>query len=123
MLKTFAAAAIAAIAFASPAMAQSAASLVGKYAYTGTDTDGSKYEGAGTVVVKEAASGALEVVWDGGDYVGVGQVTGSVLAVASVADGKNSIMLFNINPDGSLSGKWWRRADKGKGGTEVWTKK
>ena len=123
MLKTFAVATVAAIAFASPAMAQSASSLVGKYAYTGTDTDGSKYESAGNLTIKEAASGAYDVTWDGGDYVGVGQISGSLFAVASVADGKNSIMLMNINPDGSLSGKWWRRTDKGKGGTEVWTKK
>lgn len=120
MLKTLAAAAVVAIAFASPAMAQSVA---GTYAYNGTDTDGSKYDGPGALVVKQAASGAYDVVWDGGSYLGVGQVTGNVFAVAAVADGKNSIMLFDINPDGSLSGKWWRRADKGKGGTEVWTKK
>lgn len=122
MLKTFAIAAVAAIAFVSPAMAQSAASLVGKYTYTGTETDGTAYEKPGALVIKEAASGALDITWDGGDYVGIGQVTGNVLAVASVADGKNSIILMNINPDGSLSGKWWRRTDKGKGGTEVWKK-
>jgi hypothetical protein len=123
MLKTFAAAAVAAIAFASPAMAQSAASLVGKYTYNGTETDGSKYESAGDLVIKAAPSGALEMVWDNNVYFGIGQVTGNVLAVASVAEGKNSIMLLTINPDGSLSGPWWRRTDKGTKGTEVWTKK
>lgn len=120
MLKTLAAAAVVAIAFASPAMAQS---IAGKYVYNGTETDGSKYEKPGDLLIKEAPSGAYDVTWDGGDYVGVGQVAGNIFAVASVADGKNSIMLMNINPDGSLSGKWWRRTDKGKGGTEVWTKK
>lgn len=123
MVKMFAAAAIAAVAFASPAFAQSAASLVGKYTYNGTETDGSAYDKSGPLTIKEAPSGALDITWEGGEYVGVGQVTGNVLAVASVADGKNSIMLMTINPDGSLSGKWWRRTDKGKGGTEVWTKK
>ncbi|WP_246337653.1 hypothetical protein [Azospirillum oleiclasticum] len=106
-----------------PAFAQSADSVVGNYSYTGTDTDGSKYSEAGKVVVKKAPSGALEVSWDDGAYVGVGQVTGNVFAVASVADGKNSIMLLTIGADGSLSGPWWRRLDKGAKGTEVWTKK
>lgn len=122
MIKTFAAAAVALAAFAAPAYAQTAESLVGKYTYTGTETDGSKYEKPGEIVVKLAPSGALEVVYDGGEYVGIGQVSGSIFAMASVAEGKNSIALLTINPDGSLSGKWWRRTDKGKGGTEVWTK-
>lgn len=120
MLKTFAVAAVAAVAFASPAMAQS---IAGKYTYTGTETDGTKYEKPGEIVIKQAASGAYEVTYDGGEYVGIGQVAGNIFAMASVADGKNSIAVLTINPDGSLSGKWWRRTDKGKDGTEVWTRK
>ncbi|MBV5336009.1 hypothetical protein JZU48_03190 [bacterium] len=124
MLKTFAAAAVAVVAFSTaPAFAQSAAQLVGKYTYNGTETDGSKYEEAGDLVIKAAPSGALEMIWDDNKYFGVGQVTGNVLAVATVADGKNSVMLLTINADGSLSGPWWRRTDKGSKGTEVWKKK
>lgn len=108
---------------ASASLAQSAAQLAGTYTYNGTATDGSPYDEGGTVVVKAAKSGAFEIVWDGGEYVGVGQVVGDMLAVASVAEKLNTIMLFTINPDGSLTGKWWRRTDPGSKGTEVWKKK
>jgi hypothetical protein len=99
------------------------ASVVGTYEYNGTDTDGSKYGEAGTLVVTQEASGAYQVKWDGGEYVGVGQVSGTVFAIAAVAEKKNTIMLLDIKPDGSLSGKWWRRNDAGSKGTETWTKK
>jgi len=29
---------------------------------------------------------------------------------------------MNVNPDGSLSGKWSRRMDRGYKGTETWKK-
>lgn len=120
MLKAAALSMLLVAGMAVPAFAQ--ANLAGTYTYTGTDPDGSTYD-PGELVVKSVPSGAFEITWDGGQYVGVGQVTGSVFAVASVAEGKNSIMLFTINPDGSLAGKWWRRTDAGTKGTEVWKKK
>jgi hypothetical protein len=111
---------IVAVAFAGAA---SAADVAGTYNYNGTDTDGSKYSEGGTLTVKAEKSGAYEVKWDGGDYVGIGQVSGNLFAVAAVAEKKNTIMLMEIAPDGSLSGKWWRRNDPGSKGTEVWKKK
>ncbi|MBF0306939.1 MAG: hypothetical protein HQL38_15045 [Alphaproteobacteria bacterium] len=122
MIRSIALASVMMVAMVAPGFAQDAASLVGKYAVTGTDTDGAKYE-PGSLVIGKEASGALSINWDGGDYVGVGQVAGNVLAVAAVADGKSSIFIMNIAPDGSLSGKWWRRTDPGSKGTEVWKKK
>jgi hypothetical protein len=67
-----------------------------------------------------APSGALELVWDYGKNVGVGQVIGNVLAVASSTKGRTVILMMNINPDGSLSGKSSRRRDQGSKGTEAW---
>lgn len=98
-------------------------SLLGNYTYTGTDTDGTKYEEDGTLVISAEPSGAFLVKWDGGEYVGVGQLIDKTLAVAAVADSKNTIMLMSIGADGKLTGKWWRRTDAGSKGTEVWTKK
>jgi len=119
--------AIAAVAFAgalAPACAQvTAASLVGSYVVTGTEADGKPYDGPGPLDIALAPSGALELKWDNGKYVGVGQVTGNVLAVASSAEGRSVIMIMDINPDGTVSGKWWRRTDRGSKGTEVWKKK
>ena len=97
-------------------------SLIGSYVVTGTDPDGKPYGGASIVDIALAPSGALELEWDNGKQVGVGQVTGNVLAVACLTKGRTSILIMNINPDGSLSGKWSRRTDRGYKGTETWTK-
>ncbi len=109
------------VSLAGAALADS--SLPGKYTYTGTETDGTKYGDGGTLVITAERSGAYQVKWDGGEYVGVGQLIGKTLAVAAVADNKNTIMLMDVGPDGKISGKWWRRADAGTKGTEVWTKR
>jgi hypothetical protein len=94
--------------------------LVGSYAVTGTDPDGKPYAGSGIVDIALAPSGALELEWDNGKYLGVGQVIGNTLAVACSIKGRTVILVMNVNPDGSLSGKWLRRADRGSKGTEIW---
>jgi hypothetical protein len=99
-----------------------AASLVGSYEVTGTEADGQPYPSAGIVDVSLSPSGALELHWDN-KSVGVGQVVGNSLAVACSAKGRILIMVMDVNPDGSLSGKWWRRADRGSKGSETWKKK
>lgn len=94
--------------------------LVGSYAVTGTDPDGKPYAGSGIVDIALAPSGALELEWDNGKYLGVGQVIGNTLAVACSIKGRTVILVMNVSPDGSLSGKWLRRADRGSKGTETW---
>ena len=98
------------------------ASLVGSYAVAGTDVDGTSYTGSHKLDISMAPSGALELDWDNGRQVGVGQVIGDVLAVACLNKGRTVILTMTINPDGSLSGKWSRRTDRGSQGTETWTK-
>ena len=94
--------------------------LIGSYVVTGTGPGGEPYVGAGILDITLAPSGALELVWDNGKNVGVGQVIGNVLAVASSTRGRTVILMMNINPDGSLSGKSSRRTDRGSRGTEAW---
>jgi hypothetical protein len=94
--------------------------LIGSYVVTGTDPSGEPYVGGGVLDIALAPSGALELVWDYGKNVGVGQVIGNVLAVASSTKGRTVILMMNINPDGSLSGKSSRRTDRGSKGTEAW---
>jgi hypothetical protein len=108
---------------ASAPAAASNASLLGNYVVNGTETDGSKYDGEGPLDITMDKNGALELKWDNGKYVGVGQVEGRRLFVGGVADGRAIIMVMDIKPDGSLDGKWWRRTDAGTKGTEVWKKK
>jgi hypothetical protein len=113
----------AAIWWPDPSYAQTKnADLIGNYAFSGTETDG-KPSAPGTLVITMDKSGALDLNCDGGQYVGIGQVAGNVLAIATVAEGKEVILIMNINADGSLEGRWWRRTDPGTQGVEVWKKK
>jgi hypothetical protein len=105
-----------------PSMDEAKPSLVGSYVVSGTDPDGRPYAGSSIVDISLAPSGALELEWDNGKQVGVGQVIGNVLAIACLTKGRTAILLMTINPDGSLSGKWSRRTDRGNKGTEVWKK-
>ena len=107
-----------------PSLAQATnASLIGDYVVTGTEANGTPYDGPGPLAITMDKSGALELKWDGGKYVGIGQVIGNQLAVASSAEGRVVIEIMDIKPDGSLEGRWWRRTDPGTKGTEVWKKK
>ena len=94
--------------------------LIGSYVVTGTDPGGEPYVGAGVLDITLAPSGALELAWNYGKNFGVGQVIGNVLAVASSTRGRTVILMMNINPDGSLSGRSSRRTDRGSKGTEAW---
>jgi hypothetical protein len=98
------------------------AALVGTYAVTGTDPDGVSYRGTKVVAISLAPSGALEFDWDDGTFVGVGQIVDNVLAVSYAVKGRTVIALMTIHADGSLSGNWLRRTDRGAKGTETWTK-
>lgn len=106
---------------AAPALTN--ASLLGNYVVTGTETNGKSYDGSGPLVITMDKNGALELKWDNGKYVGIGQVVGDKLAIASSAEGRVIIGIMELKPDGSLAGKYWRRTDAGTGGTEVWVKK
>ena len=89
---------------------------------TGTDVDGKSYSGSHVLDISLAPSGALELDWDNGKQVGIGQVIGDVLAVACLSRGRTVILTMTISPNGSLSGKWSRRTDRGSQGAETWTK-
>jgi hypothetical protein len=96
--------------------------LVGSYAVTGSDPDGRGYSGTGVVDISMAPSGALELDWDNGRRVGIGQLLNNVLIVASTTKAGTVIMMMNVNPDGTLSGQWSRRRERGYEGTEHWTR-
>ncbi len=96
--------------------------LVGSYAVTGTDPDGRGYSGTGIVDISMAPSGTLELDWDNGRRVGIGQLLNNVLMVASTTKAGTVIMMMNVNPGGTLSGQWSRRRERGYEGTEHWTR-
>ena len=119
----FAFALLALTGFAMPACAADNASMIGNYIVTGTETDGSAYDGPGTLAITMDKSGALNLNWDGGKYLGVGQVIGDKLAVATFDERRAVIMVMDVKSDGSVEGKWWKRTDAGTKGTEMWKKK
>src|SRR5262249_39523336 len=82
--------------------------LTGSYAVSGTDPDGTLYAG-GIVDIALAPPGALELDWNNGRQLGVGQVIGDALVVGCLIKGRTAILIMAINPDGSLSGRWSRR--------------
>ena len=96
--------------------------LVGSYKVTGTDSEGRPYVGGSILDVSLAPSGALELDWDNGKQVGVGQIIGNALVVAFSNKGRTVILVMSISPDGLLSGKSLRRTDRGSKGTETWKK-
>jgi hypothetical protein len=98
------------------------AGLTGTYRVSGTDPNGKPYPALGIVDISLAPSGALEITWDSGRSVGVGQVMGSSLAVSAITSGRTAVLIMNIEPNGSLSGRVFRRTDRGSKGTEVWKK-
>jgi hypothetical protein len=97
--------------------------LIGTYVVTGTDPEGRPYVGPRTVDISLVPSGALELSWDNGKVLDVGQLFDDTLAVSYLVNGRSVIAVMRINPDGSLSGQWLRRADRGYKGTEIWRKK
>ena len=123
-MKTIVALALLALAaWSAPSFAADNASLIGNYVVTGTETTGAAYDGPGTLTITMDKSGALNLNWDGGKYVGIGQVVGDKLAVATFDEKRAVIMIMDVKGDGSLDGKWWKRTDAGTKGTEVWKKK
>lgn len=123
-MKSIAAIALLALStFSTQTFAADNASLIGNYTVTGTETSGAPYDGAGTLAITMDKSGALNLSWDGGKYLGVGQTIGDKLAVATFDEKRAVIMIMDIKADGALDGKWWKRTDAGTKGTEVWKKK
>ena len=114
---------LALVVWSAPSFAADNASLIGNYVVTGTETSGAAYDGSGTLAITMDKSGALNLNWDGGKYVGIGQVVGDKLAVATFDEKRAVIMIMDVKGDGSLDGKWWKRTDAGTKGTEVWKKK
>ncbi len=96
------------------------AALVGTYAVMGTDPDGKPYVTTSMLDISLAPSGALELNWDNGKTLGVGQLNDNVLSVALLVSGRTVVSVMRVNSDGSLSGTWLRRTDRGTRGTETW---
>lgn len=95
-----------------------AAEVTGSYTCKGTNPNGSPY--TGTVVIKENGGGYL-VTWTIGEsmtYSGAGILTDKIFS----ASWGNGVVVYKVESDGRLVGKWLN-ASGGDLGTETLTPK
>jgi hypothetical protein len=79
------------------------ADIAGTYSVTGTNPDGSAYEGALTVTTRGSV---YQFSWaTGNDYEGVGVVDGNTVAVGWGGPECGAV-LYRMADDGSLQGQW-----------------
>ena len=115
-MRIFLAAAVLTAGFATAASAQS---VGGKYDVHGTNFDGSPY--AGTAVINRSSDSTCRIHWQTGSTSdGICMLAGKSFA-AAYALGKNvGLVVYELQPDGSLKGSW-TIADQSGSGTETLT--
>jgi len=101
----------------SPAMAQH---VGGKYRVAGTNFDGSPYHG--TAVIAPSSNSTCRIEWQTGGTASAGfcMLAHGSLAAAYKLNNSVGLVLYELQPDGSLKGTW-TIADKAGSGTEVLT--
>lgn len=104
------------LALAAPASAQRA----GVYEVSGTNPDGSAY--AGLLQLRQVGIVSWAVLWQvGNDRIeGVGMSSGSTLAVTYRAGNTQGFAIYEILPNGTLTGQWTLVGSSGIG-TETLT--
>ena len=113
MTQTFAATMLLAL----PAVAQS---VGGKYAVEGTNFDGSPY--SGTATITPSSDSTCRIQWKTGDSSSSGfcMLANKAFAAAYKLGGGVGLVVYELQPDGSLKG-YWTIADKPGAGTEKLT--
>jgi len=108
---------------AKPTSGSGGGAVEGTYAYVGTAADGYTYEGTMTI----AASGDLYTVvqeqtdYSGDPFVSVGIQLGQAFAMSygpGVPEGACGVVLYTVQPDGSLDGVWGAPGVSNQAGTE-----
>lgn len=115
-VRVAAAAAVAALLVASPALAQN---VGGKYTVAGTNFDGSAY--SGTAEITPSSNSTCRIKWDtGNNSTGFCMLAGDALAAAYKLGDDVGLVLYKLQGDGTLKGVW-TIADKSGAGTETLT--
>lgn len=102
-------------ALASGLVAGAAAQEVRNYAVQGTNADGSAYAGSLALIRDGAASYRVRWVVSGSTIDGVAMSAGNILSAAYVLNGKVGLAIYQIMPDGRLSGQWTLQGARGVG--------
>ena len=119
MTKLLLASALAGGLFVVPAAAQS---IGGSYSVSGTNLDGSHYSGEAEIKLLSDTTCSIE--WKTGDSSseGICSRNDNAFAAAYVLDDVFGLVVYKVQPDGSLDGLW-TIAGKDGNGTEVLTPK
>lgn len=92
----------------------------GHYTASGTNLDGSPY--SGTADIKIISNTTCEITWVTGSTTSYGQCMGmgDVIAAGYVLGDAVGLVMYHLNPDGSLEGYWTVGGKDGRG-TEALT--
>ena len=97
-----------------------AAQMVGgQYRVAGTNADGSSY--SGTATITPSSDSTCRINWQtGSTSTGICMVAGRAFAASYRMGGKVGLVVYELQPDGSMKGVW-TIADQPGAGTEVLT--
>lgn len=105
------------LALASPAAAQS---IGGSYTVSGTNFNGSAYEGTAEITLTSETTCVIEWITGGTTSQGICMRNDDSFAAAYVLGNKTGLVVYKVMEDGSLDGVWTIAAQEGHG-TEVLT--
>ncbi len=98
------------VAAANPALAQSVA---GRYRVNGTNPNGSTYGGTAEITPQGQT---CRIVWQVGSvWDGICMQSGNTFAAAYRSDKAVGLVIYRLQPDGSLSGDWTLAGASGRG--------
>ena len=100
-------------------LAVAAQSVGGSYTVSGAGPDGVAYTGAAEITI-EGTDCKLKMAFGNGEVSGICLQGDGVLATSYVAGGALTLVLYQVQPDGVLNGKWSLSGMAGIG-TEVLT--
>jgi hypothetical protein len=118
-MKKLLAAALLGTALATPAAAQS---IGGVYDVLGTNFDGSQYRGTAEIVLTSQTTCVIRWVTGGSTSEGICMRNNDAFAAAYKLGNDVGLVVYKVNPDGSMQGLWTIAGQEGNG-TEVLTPK
>jgi hypothetical protein len=97
------------------ALATPAAAETRQYSVQGSNSDGSSY--SGSLVMRQDGAATYRVEWlVGGERIrGVAMSAGNILSASYVMGGRPGLVIYQILPDGRLSGQWTLQGAGGVG--------
>jgi hypothetical protein len=111
-MKTLMASALFGLAMLVPASAQS---IGGTYRAEGTNFDGSTYSGTAEIVLTSATTCVIRWVTGGSTSQGICMRNDDAFAAGYVLGDVTGLVVYKVNPDGSMQGLWTIAGQDGNG--------